>query len=1030
MNMLNAGLFFLLFIVAGWSTFQLIFLSRQNPLAFGRSNAGDETSEGGASKFSFAGWSVLILLCALVVSSAALMMTAGFGFFKLRTILGLLGLYDGALLFYLCRRGLLHVGWPRCRSFHLDRSDVLALGLLCLAIAMFGRPSEIVFNSADSGVHVNIAMRIVETGSILSFDPDFQHIDRWEQQKLFLPVPLTEARNPKPFECFWVWNFKRGVLFPNLFTLLPLWLALAYKLGGFPALFYFNILLGLLSTLLLYFVGVKLFESRWVGFGAAVLLTVSMAQIWLVRSPFSEVFVQLLILGGIWLLAHGMELKSRSICAFAGMTFGLTLFVRPDSVLVLAGLALSIFLFGLARKAGNADLVFPQEVFLSGLKITSICALIYSVVFSYLYLISVLDAMKKGSHQWGDLVVVVIFLAVALALVLKFERLHSWVQDWNTSKRDKLILGIWTLLALSIGYLWLVRPFLPPYVYQPTMSFYDKISFRFYDELNLVRLGWYLTPLGLGLACAGCFLFTRRIFEKKGAWLLPFASLLLVFAGFYLYKSRARPFNYGVIRRYIEIVIPAAVLFAALTLESIGTFLSKRFAPKVGQLVGGILFLVVVAWQFHLAMPVLFKQEFKGSYEQIGILAEKNAAADILLFEDGNFKNYLPGPLKFIFHKSVYALQTQMPDPQAFDRLMEEWQGQGKRVHLLASEEHTQLASQHYDFVPIDRFLFQTSMVENPTDRMPQAMQDLTLPVQIYRVTPKVGAVSTKSSYKLQMEQSFGVASGGFYQAEREPNGGAFRWAGPESSLGLPAMDDSHDAWLLLRLSRPAPLQAPKATLGISFNQTKIGDHLLSASPEAMWLQIPRRLIRAAAANRLEFATTAFNLARLGVSPDVRELGFKLESVQVQSGGRFDWDLQDGRETNLSGFYGLERDDKNRDFRWTSGIASLDVPPLDDSNNFQLSLSVGLNLPRGVKPPSLQVFINHHFLGEKQLSEKEVLLKFRVPARDLKKGAVNSLQLKVPTFCLAKLGLGPDQRELGIKVYQLILEAESVSRMP
>ncbi len=44
-----------------------------------------------------------------------------------------------------------------------------------------------------------------------------------------------------------------------------------------------------------------LLNSRTTGFAASLLLMVNAGQIWMSRSPFSEILAQVLLLGGLWL---------------------------------------------------------------------------------------------------------------------------------------------------------------------------------------------------------------------------------------------------------------------------------------------------------------------------------------------------------------------------------------------------------------------------------------------------------------------------------------------------------------------------------------------------------------------------------------------------------------------------------------------------------------------------------------------------------------------------------------------------------
>ena len=183
----------------------------------------------------------------------------------------------------------------------------------------------------------------------------------------------------------------------------------------------------------------------------------------------------------------------------------------------------------------------------------------------------------------------------------------------------------------------------------------------YYDEISLVRLGWYLSPLGILLAYIGSLISVHRWIRGRETVLAPFLLILGVFSVFYLYKSRAFPDNYWVIRRYVEITIPGFLLLASLTLVSLLKLRAKRldqsrvWKPVVSTLCVGAL-LVMVIWPLRTSYTLLHQREWENTFPQLENLAGTNQDADILLLERGQFQDFFSSPLKFIFHKTVYPL--------------------------------------------------------------------------------------------------------------------------------------------------------------------------------------------------------------------------------------------------------------------------------------------------------------------------------------------------------------------------------------
>ena len=89
---------------------------------------------------------------------------------------------------------------------------------------------------------------------------------------------------------------------------------------------------------------------------------------------------------------------------------------------------------------------------------------------------------------------------------------------------------------------------------------------------------------------------------------------------------------------------------------------------------------------------LLKERELSGTLRQLEVLAGLNRDADILLLEQGVFQEFFSAPLKFIFQKAVYPLAHIELDGAALATLVENWHQQGKRVHLLSSDEHTRVS--------------------------------------------------------------------------------------------------------------------------------------------------------------------------------------------------------------------------------------------------------------------------------------------------------------------------------------------------
>ncbi|PYV40354.1 MAG: hypothetical protein DMG06_20520, partial [Acidobacteria bacterium] len=511
---------------------------------------------------------------------------------------------------------------------------------------------------------VNIALKLSEAGSLKFNDPDFQQFNSQERQKLFLQAPLDKNPYPQVLSGFHLIDPASGELVPRYFHLFPLWLTVFFKLWRFSGMFAANTLFGVLSVLILVPLGQRLFGSRLVGLSSAGLLANNMGQIWIVRSPFSEILAQVFLLAGIWILSIGMIENRKRYCILAGFLFGLTLFVRVDSLLILAALLIFAWLSFLVQ-VEIRSLHFPLVPFLITLSLAIAYASLHTVMFALPYFSNVTDVLASSLFIPSSLTFAAGF---CFFLILSFKvraRLVGFFSSETIRTRTFFLLCL--IVTGLFAYAYFIRPHLQPRKDYIPLPFPQTGSVRFYDEINLVRLGWYLSPLGLLLGYLGSLILLRRAVKERVLALRPFLLVLGFFSLFYLYKSRAFPENYWVIRRYVEIVIPGFLMLASLTVVSffdagkcidlakwVPDIHKERPTPSpsregnqynrstawlpILRVVSVIAFLVLAGWQLKASYPLLAQTEWEKTFSQLAGLAGANRDADVLLLERGQFQ--------------------------------------------------------------------------------------------------------------------------------------------------------------------------------------------------------------------------------------------------------------------------------------------------------------------------------------------------------------------------------------------------------
>ncbi|MCY3759182.1 MAG: hypothetical protein OXG96_15805 [Acidobacteria bacterium] len=1026
-----------LFGVSGWSTYRLAVGRLKEPVLSG--------APFGARLDLFTnliGPALLSAVCGLMVTSCFLMLSAQLGVARIRYLFVMLALYSLVCLAWLLKSRALQWRLPAWRRLRPGWSDLWLAGILLLGVFTFGRTAEYVASQRDPGEHANIAVRLAQEQSLRFNDPDFRKFDE-DRQKLFLPVLLENALYLEAVPGFSLLDAETGEMLPQYLHLFPLWLSLAFKIWRFDGLFGFNVLLGLLSLLLVVALAVEVFRSRTVGLVASGLLCLNLGQIWLVRSPFSETLAQVLLLAGVWMLTLAVSRRQRGLGFLSGLVFGLSLMVRIDSVLAI--LAVSAFLIlartGLAGRAGWA--VRPVA---AGLTVGVGYSLTHIALFAYPYVLSILHnqgVLSFLDRQWRWL------LALALLATIAAWSSKPWMRAWQDRgfptpaswggpaiRRRIVFVSLSGLLIIAFAWGYFFRPMMDPGADLLPLAPPHQGFLPYYDELNLVRLGWYLSPLGLCLALLGAILALRQVVLKQQVRPLPLLLLLAAFLLFYGYKSRAFPDNYWVIRRYAEVAIPAMLILAGLAMQrlyrlgSVHPRLwarsdSRRFLLRACGL--GVL-TVMAATQTVAAWPFLRQAELGGSWSQMAALASRTREADVILFEHGRAQEFFLGPLRNVFGQTAFPLAHTRPDPDSFERVVGEFLAEKRRVFIISSEEWTSLDSSKYFFEPRERFYFASDVVERTFERLPQRMQEVQYSLQIYEVKPRPQA-GPKNYEALIAHSNFGYASEGFHQSEFGAGGNAYRWSQGDASVELSEIDGSYPAVLIARLARPDMGPATESPVGVRLNGQDLGAVNLSPRFKDYKIPIRRSQLARGERNRVEFQSHSFNPAALQGWEDTRDLGFMLDCIKLQSlvpmGGTRAYQVDFGTEcdgTQRMGFYPTEADG----YSWAGIAPSLVWPfPLDPGRNYRLVIRTVKSNPDPEFRQFLTVWVNEVKLDTRELIG--VGDQFRNYAFPISPGALDrktpTIRLRVsPVWNPSLAGVSPDYRNLGSAVQWLRIE--------
>ena len=412
-----------------------------------------------------------------------------------------------------------------------------------------------------------------------------------------------------------------GSLTPAFLPGLPLVLAAGTWLAGLGGALLMPAVLG--AGAVLSFGGLvgRLAGPRWAPVGALV-LAVSLPELYVSRTPFSEPLVQVLLFGGLCLFidSFGVLGGGLALAGLGGLALGLTVlaWIGSLSILLPAFPVLALLFVTRRRQSGP----FGLGLFL-GIGIGLATGLVLAR--------SYLSTVSSELHLFG-LCAAVFGVATALIAPLVFPAARARVRqafDWrlrmvglggeeislpslgSVAQWLALALPVVALIGLAIRpYLQTVRGQVDPTLVREVAAL-QRIAVlpvdgrRQYYEQSFDWVLWYLGVPAVLLACAGAATLGRRLvraaFEWRSLvvaariWGLPL--LIIVWSvGTVLWDPEVAPWQPWASHRLVPVVLPGLVL--------LGVWVSSRLTLRAAVLGASRLTIVGVAFCCVLALTI------------------------------------------------------------------------------------------------------------------------------------------------------------------------------------------------------------------------------------------------------------------------------------------------------------------------------------------------------------------------------------------------------------------------------------------
>ncbi|HEY5011674.1 MAG TPA: hypothetical protein VIK61_03090, partial [Acidimicrobiia bacterium] len=457
-------------------------------------------------------------------------------------------------------------------------------------------------------------------------------------------------------------------------------LAEARWVGGDRLMFAFTPIIGAVSIVVFYALACR-FVRPTLALVATVALAVNVVQLHFSRDAYSEVVVQLVLLGSLWVL--GLSPLDRSRAIFAGVLLGTTVAARIDGPLYVAVIPVLVGIVAERRESHAGaydDDLRPDTVTRFAFATSAVAVLglvdVWLRAPEYASLVG-----ARVIEEYAGLVV------VSIVAVVAGRRVAHWHPRFADSRRLPTIAG--GAFATLLFVLWFVRPHLQHISGKPIALVANiqaahglpiDSGLRYFQNAMQWQ-AWYIGPPALAAGILGIGVLIRETIRKGSMLTWTLVVCFVVVATVYVWNANITPDQLWVMRRYLPIVIPGFVLFAAVLIErAIWRYAGLALLPAA------VLAVLLVAWPVSATVPV------RDETTQPGMLGAVTStcralgprAAVVVLNRGSPLYRQIPQVLRGYCNVPV-ATRTDDFDDTQFAALARRWRTEGRVLKVFAT---------------------------------------------------------------------------------------------------------------------------------------------------------------------------------------------------------------------------------------------------------------------------------------------------------------------------------------------------------
>lgn len=527
----------------------------------------------------------------------------------------------------------------------------IGTAILVATAFMYHRPSERLLGQSDQASYAISAIALAQGhGSA----PQKAMLDSLPQAiadsvvVVQAPLGLRDGSSKLRQRSFYLnWqtgSLHRGELVARFPVGYPVLLAVGFRLAGWSGLLAINVILMTVAGLLVMFLAAK-WAGPLAGLCAAALWASFPVNVWLSNVTLAEPLVAML--GLTALVAWACSVTSRRIAwpILLGACVGISPAVKLDA---LPWLLLPILYAWANRKNGLWNAAIPSIATLPGL-IVSVYVLLAA---DSGYAAESMRTLFSQPIVRGGIVLLFVVLCGAVALAWRHRSRSSQMRQNNTEQHSSMPEGAGARICRWIFFAGTVAVLGFFYFIRSRWAGADQIywmplgrvvpSLR---EVSLVRLGWYFSPIGLGVAALSA---AAAAIWAKEAWMRAFGVIGMAVLLLLSYDHLNFPMEPFATRRFLPQAIPLLIIALAGA--------SKWFWPKLatwGRWSTGLVVVFTVGYGISVNGKMNSRSDAEGLLASIHFIAETVGPEAIIVMRPSGPLMEIAPLLAFGFRRDV-----------------------------------------------------------------------------------------------------------------------------------------------------------------------------------------------------------------------------------------------------------------------------------------------------------------------------------------------------------------------------------------